>query len=441
MKTPKFNPHAGASLEAYGLVTDFFASAQPDSAWQAFSREQKQVVFKEVLLIFSNDNGAVSHVEAEAAGWPARGDIFRCVFRSLPEFRAEEVSDELDFFLAVNDYVDNPVVQEFLENELPAVFLRWGVEGVRFSEKALLEKEFYHLEAEPYRLISAQLFQLGAQPEHAAAVEELYLKILSRWEWNHPLVNADAIEALSLRKSAKALPLIQSCFAADLVDERILRFNHVKKNYGPLMPAGRATKPATGADSAPPVYAGDDCFGRLLFQAAHLDIGEARLMTVAKLVLPLGPRLPVAELLEEILFNEVFSEEDDDAYKFYNTAETERFVGQLMGFWNENTRYRQEFLPLEKPLGLSTIAFFNRAALFFGPFLDLLEEKPAAFKPEQKVFLETFLKLDEEQKRWMEGLMKRKTPVPKDEYRHPELEQRLQELWAQGYLGFVRGWL
>lgn len=436
---PNYNPIAGFPIESYELLKNLYEGDSPEALWNRADRAKKLTLFDQVLRLYSNDNCVVTAADAEEVGLDKNEALLPMVFSALSQFRSEEVYEVLEFFLSMNDIVENPVAQKYLEtDQFRKLFKNWGREGMRFLKKAMMEKEFYHADSEPYRTLSALLYDLGGVGEYAEEVEDVYRQILSRWEWNHPLVNADAIEALSLRKNVSALPLINACFSAKLADEEIIRFNHVKKNYGSLYTeVGFVKDSDQKRSSAPPPYAGDENFGRLLRQVAYMDVDQARLMTVAKIVSPSIPH--PSELIEDILsFDALFK--DDEVYDFCSDGEARRFVGQVMAFWNECTRYRLEFLPLVKPDEMSTIAFFMRTQLFFYPFLNLLKESPGLFNTQQKAFLRAFRNLYEEQNDWSNELQD--VPITaegKDRYTHPELERRLLELWNQDSLEFVRG--
>lgn len=433
MNFPSYNPDDDFLQETYELVKSLFLHSDPESFWQHLARDEKSSVFLAVLRIYAEDNGVVdADGAAELSNNPR---ILPVVFSNMADLLFDEVSEGLLEFIQDGEFFESPVAQEFLSEEIDSYILSWGKDSLSFFRKALLETKFHHEDSESYRSISNILFQLGENPEYSKEVEQIYFEIISDWRWNHPLVNADAMEALSLMKSEKALPLISECLAEKLFDEKVIRQNHLKKNYGLLFSIGGVGSSASQVSSATPEYVGDEHYGKLLYQIAYLDIDQARLMAMAEILSPEKPK--PSNLISKILEHEALLE-DDEPYAFCNEAEGMRFFKQTLAFWNDCLRYRKELLPLVKPDDLSTPAFFSRAGLFFFPLLDLLSENPSLFSRQQKEFLRGFRNLKEEADDWTAELLERPASNRDlSDYTNVALDQRLLSLWNQGYSSFI----
>lgn len=433
MNFPRFNPNGGFLQETYELVKSLFLHSTPESFWQHLDRDEKSTVFLAVLSIYAEENGVV---DADgAAEFSNNPRMLPVVFSNMADLLIDDVSEGLLDFIQGGEFFESPVTQEFLSEEIDSYILSWGKDSLSFFRKALLETKFHHEDSESYRRISNILFQLGENPEYFKDVENIYYDIMSDWRWNHPLVNADAMEALSLMKSEKALPLISECLAEKLFDEKIIRQNHLKKNYGLLFSIGGIGSSAQQASNEAPAYVGDEHYGKLLYQIAYLDIDQARLMAMAEILSPEKPK--PSSLISRVLEHEALLE-DDEPYAFCNEAEGMRFFNQTLAFWNDCLRYRKELLPLVKPDDLSTPAFFSTAGLFFYPLLDLLSENPRLFSRQQREFLRSFRNLKEEVDDWIAELLERPASARDlSDYTKVEFEQRLLSLWNQGYLSFI----
>lgn len=431
MKFPSYNSNGAFVQEVYDLVKSFFLHPDPESFWQHLDRDEKSTVFLAVLDIYAEDDGVI---DAEgAAELSSDPRILAVVFSNMADLLVDKVCEGLKEFIHAGEFYESPATQDFLSEELDSCILSWGEDSLVFFRKALLESKFHHLDSEFYRRISNLLFQVGEVPGYSASVEQIYLEIISDWRWNHPLVNADAMEALSLMQSEKALPFISECLAEKLFDEKIIRQNHLKKNYGLLFSVGGMDSSTKDSFNTAANYAGDEHYGKLLYQIAYLDIDEARLMAMSEILSPEKPK--PSELISRILAHEAMLL-DDEPYAFCNEAEGMRFFNQTLAFWNECLKYRKEPLPLVKPQELSTRAFFFRVSSFFYPLLDLLSENPRLFTRQQKEFLRGFRNLDEEVDDWIGDLLDKETPAKDSDFNNDGFEQRLINLWNKGYPSF-----
>lgn len=421
MNFPPYNSDSDFSLATYELVKALFVAPVPAQVWSKFDRAEKSAAFSAVLRIYEGDHGVV---EADATLELAEDEnVLPVVFSRMSELLPEEIFENLEPFMRFGQYFESPVVEEFLSENASKVFEAWGNGALPFFRHIFLNKKFHHGDTESHLNLSEILFHLSEQLELAPEVERIYLDLLKDWQWNHPVINADAMVALSLLKSQAALPLISDCLASGLFDERIVRPNHIQKNYGLKFEVGGEQAPEGSANSVAE-YAGDENFAKLLYQVAYLDIDEARLMAMSEILSPEQPK--PSSLISRILSQEML-DEGDEPYAFCNPAEGMRFFNQVLAFWNECLKkYGTELPPLTRPPELATMGYFLRVDSFFQPLLSLLQENSKLFTPAQKEFLRSYRNLREEMDDWwqLHGAT---------EFINTTFEERLKTLWQKGY--------
>ncbi|MGZ3768643.1 MAG: hypothetical protein ACXVCR_01350 [Bdellovibrio sp.] len=431
MNFPAYNERSDFSLDIYESVKALYQSKNPEVLWKELQSDKKASVFLAVLRIYAEDNNLVEFEKAQELLEDFR--ILPAIFSDLKSLPVEKIAEGVREFVTYGEFYGNEASEHFFKNEIEDYIVSWGTDSLIFFRKALLETPFYSREAEIYGKICGWLFKVAQNPDLAKSVEEIFLEILKDWQWNHPAVNAFVIKYLSLMKSEKALPLISACLAEKLLDEKIIRPNHIKKNYGLLFSVGESA--SNSKSGSVPGYAGDQKYGKLLHQIAHLGIDEARLMAMSEILSPEHAKPSV--LISRILEHEALTE-DDEPYTFCNEAEGMRFFNQTLAFWNECLIYRKQILPLVKPAGLSTLAFFIQTEEFFEPLLNCLYAEPTLFTKPQKVFLRGYRNLKEEADDWMEEVFKaRPAKGHQTDLNNVNLENRLMALWNEGYPSFL----
>ncbi|MGZ3771073.1 MAG: hypothetical protein ACXVCP_16200 [Bdellovibrio sp.] len=431
MNFPTYNERSDFGLDTYELVRALYQSSNPESFWKELRSDKKASAFLAVLRIYGEDNNLVEFEKAQELLEDFR--ILPAIFSDLKSLPVEKIAEGLREFITYGEFYSNNASQEFLNDEIELHIIQWGPDSLIFFRKALLEAPFYSKEAEVYGKLCSWLSIIGKNTDLAKPVEEIFLEILKDWQWNHPSVNAHTMKALSLMKSEKALPLIAACLAEKLLDEKIIRPNHIKKNYGLLFSIGESA--SENKSGSVPGYAGDQNYGKLLHQIAHLGIDEARLMAMSEILSP--EHVKPSVLISRILEHEALTE-DDEPYTFCNEAEGMRFFSQTLAFWNECLLYRKQILPLVKPAGLSTLGFFVQTEEFFEPLLNCLYSEPTLFTKPQKDFLRGYRNLKEEADDWMEEVFKAKPAKGHQiDLNNVNLENRLMALWNEGYPSFL----
>lgn len=418
MSFPKYNTHSDLSEASFHFLKELWASNEPQKLWADFAGNRNEV-FEALLRIYMYDNGVVKGEDARKMKLDA--EILRLFWKSAPSVASKELYEEMAHFISLAPEYGAECAKAFIENDLKGVILGWGKQALDFFRWYMLERPFHHLDRDSYVDLSGIMFQMADMDGLSESIEDIYLEVIKDWEWNDLVVNADSMEALSLLKSEKALPHVKACLEKRLFDESTIRANIVKKNYGQLFVVTDRHKDEVSG--APPRYVGDQKFGKLLHAIAHMDIESARLMALSEIFSPV--RGKPSNLMHGILDWEVHLE-DDEPYQFLNAAEVQRFSGQVMAFWNDCLRFKENLPELKRPESLSTMGLFFKVEVFFEGLLDDLAEVPSAFTGPQKEFLRAYRNLHEEFNDWWEGLGDQK--FAKD---NPALEKRLLELWGR----------
>lgn len=418
MPFPKYNPHSDLSEASYYFLKEIWESKEPQKLWTEFSGNRAEA-FEALLRIYMFDSGVVLGEDAKKMKLDA--EKLRLFWVSASSFTTKELYEEMAHFIDLAPEYGAECAKAFIEEDLAGIIQGWGAQALDFFRWYMLERPFHHLDRDTYVDLSGIMFQMTDIDGMSGPIEDIYVEVMKNWEWNDLVVNADSMEALSLLRSIKALPHVVACLEQRLFDEAIIRANIVKKNYGQLFVVTDRHKDEVSG--APPKYAGDQNFGKILHAIAYMDIGSARLMALSEMFSPI--RGKPSSLMHGILGWEVHLE-GDEPYQFINAAEAQRFSGQVMAFWNDCLRFKEKLPELKRPESLITAGLFFHTDVFFQGLLDDLAENPSAFTAPQKNFLRAYRNLHEEFDDWWEGLGDKKF-----EKNNPELEKRLLELWGQ----------